>query len=203
MVPNNIQTYHFICFLFRLKITPPHSPTISTTIPLSHTVDGSEIPNNHLECQKTSVNNGVDYLYPLDSRISSINSLLYTWGFWWIPANWVDQCEYAEHSFSRWSRNIHFQPEFIHRNSTLPKLRIDMGTPIHVQWFLDVFGWFGCLKHVWIEKSYWVQSGDETRARKYKHLMPQNGVLAKLMSFSNSSIETLCVCLCESCCVCL
>ena len=47
-----------------------------------------------------------------------------------------------------------------------------MGTPIHVQWFLDVFGWFGCLKHVWIEKSYLVQAGDETRARKYKHLMP-------------------------------
>ena len=127
----------------QIEDNPSTFPNHFHNYPLSHTVDGSEIPNNHLECQRKTVNNGIDYLYPLDSRISSTNSLLYTWGVWWIPANWVDQCEYAEHSFSRWSRNIHFQPEFIHRNSTLPKLIWEPQFMFNGFWmFLDGVGFW-------------------------------------------------------------
>ena len=42
---------------------------------LGRTVDGSEIPNNHLGCIKPVVNNGINYQPQLVSRISSINSI--------------------------------------------------------------------------------------------------------------------------------
>ena len=42
----------------------------------SPTVDGSEIPKNHLGCKKPGpVNNGINYQHQLVSRISSINSI--------------------------------------------------------------------------------------------------------------------------------
>ena len=36
-----------------------------------------EIPNNHLGCIKTLVNNGINYQPQLVSRISSINRMMY------------------------------------------------------------------------------------------------------------------------------
>ena len=41
----------------------------------SHTVDGSEIPNNHLGCVKPVINDGINYQPQLVSRISDIGSL--------------------------------------------------------------------------------------------------------------------------------
>ena len=47
---------------------------------ISHdTVDGSEIPNNHLGCKKKTVNNGINYHINW-CRISAINSMLDRWG---------------------------------------------------------------------------------------------------------------------------
>lgn len=106
----------------------------------------------------------------------------------WICWTFLQQVV-EKHSFSTGVHPQKFHP---------PKTKDRYGNPNSCSM---VFGWCGFLQHVWIEKSYGVQAGDETRARKYKHLMPQNGVLAKIMSSSNSSIETLCVCPCESCCV--
>ena len=88
----------------------------------------------------------------------------------WICWTFLQQVV-EKHSFSTGVHPQKFHP---------PKTKDRYGNPNSCSM---VFGWCGFLEHVWIEKSYGVQAGDETRARKYKHLMPQNGVLAKIMSF--------------------